>query len=286
MPLGGIVAVLALVARFSLPLSLSPLLQLDVAALLITSREADFRVGVVFKGDLEADASSTPLILSGTPPAPDRLSLSITMVPDHVFAGRSSEEFLDPAEDPVWVLVHDEGTSDAQFFSMTLNGTASIVCFKDAEAAERCSSALINKGTSAAAPRSQLCTTCEEGKYQGSEGATACTPCGDGFTCPEGSSAPTPVRRSAARTHHSPRSLACCESASPVAATGLVCTGHISQRHARTDTQRSDGRVHHLHRRKLVCRWRVGAATVLPRRLLPRGLYRVDRLSSGTLPGR
>jgi len=129
---------------------------LDVAALVITSREADFRVGVVFKGDLEADTASTPLIMSGVPPAPERLSLSITMVPDHVFAGRSSDEFLDPAEDPVWVLVHDEGTSDAQFFSMTLNGTASIVCFKDAEAAERCSSALIDKGTAVATTRSML----------------------------------------------------------------------------------------------------------------------------------
>jgi len=129
---------------------------LDVAALVITSREADFRVGVVFKGDLEAAPSSTPLIMSGVPPAPERLSLSITMVPDHVFAGRTSEEFLDPSEDPVWVLVHDEGTSDAQFFSMTLNGTASIVCFKDADAAERCSSALLNKGTAVANTRSML----------------------------------------------------------------------------------------------------------------------------------
>ena len=128
---------------------------LDVAALVITSREADFLVGVVFKGDLEdadSDAATqkmkTEYILGGTGPAPpDRLSLSITIVPDNLFEGRSSADFLDPENDPVWVLVHDEGTADAQFFSMTLNGTQSIVCFKDAESAERCSTALRSNGT-------------------------------------------------------------------------------------------------------------------------------------------
>ena len=34
---------------------------------------------------------------------------------------------------------------------------------------------------------SQLCDACPEGKHQGDEGASACTECGDGFTCPEGS---------------------------------------------------------------------------------------------------
>merc|ERR1719197_1692936 len=84
------------------------------------------------------------------------MSLSITMVPDTIFEGRSSAEFLDPSEDPIWVLVHDEGTGDAEYFSMTLNGTASIVCFKDLEAAQRCAEALQSKGTAGTAARSML----------------------------------------------------------------------------------------------------------------------------------
>jgi len=127
---------------------------LDVAALVITSREADFRVGVVFKGDLATEESAS--LISSMRGETERLSLSITIVPDQVFADRSSAEFLDPDEDPVYVLVHDEGTGDAQFFSMNLNGTSSIVCFRDADAAERCSNALQSKGTGAAATRSML----------------------------------------------------------------------------------------------------------------------------------
>ena len=30
----------------------------------------------------------------------------------------------------MWVLVHDAGTADAQYFSMTVNGTSSVVCFR------------------------------------------------------------------------------------------------------------------------------------------------------------
>ena len=130
---------------------------LDVAALVITSREADFRVGVVFKGDLEMSASDADVsFVSSERDSAERVNLSITMVPDHVFAGRTSAEFLDPSEDPIWVLVHDAGTADAQFFSMALNGTSSVVCFKDLESAERCSQALQAKGTSDTAARSIL----------------------------------------------------------------------------------------------------------------------------------
>ena len=80
---------------------------LDVAALVITSREADFRVGVVFKGDFDAE-DETPSNLSQlitAVPDPDRMSLSITIVPDNIFADRTSDEFLDPSEDPVRVPV-------------------------------------------------------------------------------------------------------------------------------------------------------------------------------------
>jgi len=87
----------------------------------------------------------------------ERVSVSITMVPETCFEGKTASDFLDPTEDPVWVLVHDEGTGDAQFFSMTLNGTDSVVCFKDEAAAVRCGTALQNKGAQTApAPRPLL----------------------------------------------------------------------------------------------------------------------------------
>ena len=148
---------------------------LDVEALVVTSRDADFRVGIVFSGDLTSykagDGGSddefaspfAPLItsgdsdLDGAGKSQQRVSVSITMVPDSCFEGKTASDFLDPSEDPVWVLVHDAGTGDAQYFSMNLNGTDSVVCFKDEEAAERCGAALENKGASAPPiPRSVL----------------------------------------------------------------------------------------------------------------------------------
>jgi len=125
---------------------------LDVEALVVTSRDADIRVAIVFKGALIAVADEDPsasvglplFITSGAPPPP--VSMTITMVPDDLYADKTSADYLDPSEDPIWVLVHDEGTADAQYFSMTLNGTASVVCFKDEAAAERCSLALESKG--------------------------------------------------------------------------------------------------------------------------------------------
>jgi hypothetical protein len=52
--------------------------------------------------------------------------------------------------------VHDEGTADAQFFQMRLNGTASVVCFKDEAAAASCAAALRRKGTAEPLPRAWL----------------------------------------------------------------------------------------------------------------------------------
>lgn len=208
---------------------------LDVEALVVTSRDADFRVGIVFRGDLttytttsaaadareaalddgavtddDSDFPATPAELarrlgmssadlasffaspdeaaaedaaaadaaedaavdeekdgvirwsplpsasasgSGTPQR-ERVSVSITMVPDSCFEGKSASDFLDPSEDPVWVLVHDAGTADAQYFSMTVNGTSSVVCFKDEAAAQRCGEALQSKGAIWPSPRS------------------------------------------------------------------------------------------------------------------------------------
>jgi len=126
---------------------------LDVEALVVTSRDADIRVAIVFKGDVEAapdelaSSGGLPLLITGAF-RPPPVSVTITMVPDGLFSDKTSSDYLDPAEDPVWVLIHDEGTADAQFFSMTLNGTSSVVCFKDEEAAVSCSLALESKGAS------------------------------------------------------------------------------------------------------------------------------------------
>jgi len=136
---------------------------LDVEALVVTSRDADFLVGIVFRGDLlasSARSSANPLMI--TTSASERVSVSITMVPDNVFEGKSAEDFLDPSEDPVWVLVHDEGTGDAQYFRMSLNGTASVVCFKDEEAALRCGDALRSKGAASASAPSARSLLLEE----------------------------------------------------------------------------------------------------------------------------
>lgn len=149
--------------------SLASVQGLDVEALVVTSRDADFRVGLVFQGDLLRDDAaiasaggvSLPLITGGvdaplfSSPAP-RVSVSITMVPDSCFEGRTTDDFLDPSEDPIWVLVHDEGTGDAELFKMQLNGSSSVICFKDEAAAVRCSQALRQKGAAAATARSVL----------------------------------------------------------------------------------------------------------------------------------
>jgi len=121
---------------------------LDFEALVVTSRDADFAVAVVFQGDLGAspkvDEHEVPIFASDAAAA---LSMSVTMVPDEVFAGKSASDYVDPAEDPIWVLVHDAGTADAQYFSMMLNGSDSVVCFRDEDSASRCGDALRTTGT-------------------------------------------------------------------------------------------------------------------------------------------
>lgn len=162
---------------------------LDLETLVVSSREANFRVALVLQGDLrhrddvptdwEVDTAAagdvgTPW-LSGTlsplspppplpslsppysqyitmgsastaPPPPPPLAVSFTMVPDELFADRSSSELIDPLEDAVWVLVHDHGTPDEQFFSLPLNGSRSVVCFKEEDAALRCARTLEERG--------------------------------------------------------------------------------------------------------------------------------------------
>lgn len=121
--------------------------ELDFEALVVTSRDAEFGVAVVFKGDLgeqtTLDEREVPIFASD---AASALSVSITMVPENLFSDKSASDYIDPAEDPIWVLVHDAGTADAQYFSMMLNGSDSIVCFRDEAAASRCGEALQSTG--------------------------------------------------------------------------------------------------------------------------------------------
>jgi len=126
---------------------------LDLEALVVSSREADFRVAVVFKGDLQESnlLSASALITSGLA---EPLNVSYTMVPEDMYADKTTDDFLDPAEDAVWVLIHDEGTGDAHYFSMDVNGTSSVLCFKDENAALTCSSALRKKGVVTTSARS------------------------------------------------------------------------------------------------------------------------------------
>jgi hypothetical protein len=139
--------------------SLASVQGLDVEALVVTSRDADFKVGVVFKGDLipvdppssssslggvetrDTAPDTVPPFITGFPSldaglaevgassAGPRVAVSITMVPDACFEGRTADDFLDPAEDPVWVLIHDEVRTshslwqrerESRFFSYTL----------------------------------------------------------------------------------------------------------------------------------------------------------------------
>ena len=59
---------------------------------------------------------------------------------------QTADDFLDPADERVWVLIHDAGTADAQYFAVALNGTRAVVCFRDESSAESCRSALDGNG--------------------------------------------------------------------------------------------------------------------------------------------
>ena len=96
---------------------------LDLEALVVSSHEADFRVAIVFSGDLSvtpgSGGDSPSLIMRRGPgaaggPPPDAVTIAVTLVPEDMFEGRTSDDFIDPAVDSVWVLVHDAGTADAQ----------------------------------------------------------------------------------------------------------------------------------------------------------------------------
>ena len=87
---------------------------LDVEALVVTSRDADFRVGLVFTGDLTIEgpvdgfgaikSGQLEIITSGDLQAPKRVAIErLTMVPDTLYAEKSPQDFLDLEQDPIWV---------------------------------------------------------------------------------------------------------------------------------------------------------------------------------------
>jgi len=118
--------------------------ELDLEALVVSSREAEFRVAVVFQGDLQT--SSSAILSSKDVPTLEQLNVSYTLVPDDMFEGKTTADLIDVAEDTVWVLVQDAGTGDAHYFSMDVNGTASVICFKDEDSAMKCCTALHKQG--------------------------------------------------------------------------------------------------------------------------------------------
>lgn len=133
---------------------------LDLEALVVSSREADFRVGIVFEGDLKlgpGESTQGMLITAGGPSRQvNPLTIGLTMVPDQMYADRSTADLLDPNEDEVWVLVHDLGTGDASYFTVSVNGTDSIVCFQSEEASCKCCTALREKGAPVPEPRAMF----------------------------------------------------------------------------------------------------------------------------------
>jgi len=203
---------------------------LDLEALVVSSREADFRVAVVFKGDvysqneedtddevgtgidaheesvdgsvgrsvarifsdsggmeqlsLDADldddgddvddddddddfeeyfeftlGGELPLITSGLRDIDADAGswrVAYTVLPDEMFADKTSADFLDPMVDSVWVLVLDASTGDEQFYTLAINGTDSLVCFKSEAAAHRCRDVVAQRGGPVATPRAVL----------------------------------------------------------------------------------------------------------------------------------
>jgi len=129
---------------------------LDLEALVVSSHEADFRVAMVFSGDLTVTSTAElPYIMreSGVEPPPGAVTIAVTLVPEDMYEGKTSDDFVDPAVDTVWVLVHDVGMADAQYFSISVNATDSVVCFKTEAAALSCCKALLAKGAVLPVPR-------------------------------------------------------------------------------------------------------------------------------------
>lgn len=157
---------------------------LDLEVLVVSSREANFRVAMVFDGDLSFSASSSGSAadeLGGLEPdgaglpftgeagllftetasgdedeAAEYVTIAVSMVPDDMYAGRSSADFIDPEVDEMFVLVHDTGTADAQYFSIALNQTECVACFKTEGVALSFCRTLLASGATLPVPRAVM----------------------------------------------------------------------------------------------------------------------------------
>lgn len=167
---------------------------LDLEVLVVSSREADFRVAMVFDGDLSigtagsdeagvlgADAAGLNLteagLLIGETGDEDAqyVTIAVTMVPEDMYAGRSSADFIDPEEDEMYVLVHDAGTADAQYFAIGLvNQSESVACFKTEEVALSFCRALLASGATLPVPRAVMLGELREDVAASESGRKVC----------------------------------------------------------------------------------------------------------------
>jgi len=157
---------------------------LDLEVLVVSSREANFRVAMVFDGDLSFSSSSSgsaadelgvfELDGAGLPftgeagllftetasgdkdEAAEYVTIAVSMVPEDMYAGRSSADFIDPEVDEMFVLVHDTGTADAQYFSIALNQSECVACFKTEGVALRFCRTLLASGATLPVPRAVM----------------------------------------------------------------------------------------------------------------------------------
>lgn len=157
---------------------------LDLEVLVVSSREANFRVAMVFDGDLSFSASSsgsaadelgafepggTGLPFTGEAgllftetasgdedEAAEYVTIAVSMVPEDMYAGRSSADFIDPEVDEMFVLVHDTGTADAQYFSIALNQSECVACFKTEGVALSFCRTLLASGATLPVPRAVM----------------------------------------------------------------------------------------------------------------------------------
>ena len=138
---------------------------LDALVVGMSHLDQEMRVGIVLRGDLTVVQSSEPPLT--LPAAPPEVDLSVTAVPDGLFVDdvaccdvddvscfdtddvscfdTDNDKVLAEGEltgtndivDRVWALVYDAGSADAQFCSVIIDGTTTLVCFCDEATAKR-----------------------------------------------------------------------------------------------------------------------------------------------------
>lgn len=167
---------------------------LDLEVLVVSSREADFRVAMVFDGDLSFSTAGSDeagvvgadgaglnltgdagLLLAETgDEAAQYVTIAVTMVPEDMYAGRSSADFIDPVVDDMYVLVHDAGTADAQYFAIGLKQSECVACFKTEDVALSFCRALLASGATLPVPRAVMLGELREDVASAESGRKVC----------------------------------------------------------------------------------------------------------------